>query len=267
MAVVTISRDLGSGGRRVARALADDPGLRCLDHEAILARIRAAGLRWETWTESFDEQAPRLWEKYDRSFRGFIALVQSTILDEAAAGGVVILGRGANYLLADTPFALSVRVVAPMETRISRLADRESIDSESAKWLVEKTDRERAGFLLTVYGRDGRDPADYDMVFNSGNMSLDEITGAVRKEIREKEKLKTEASMEALRMKALAASIKARLLTSLPFFMPTLEVEYSGGSIRLRGVVRLPREREMVMQTAKAVAGKVPLSNELKYRQ
>lgn len=267
MAVVTISRDLGSGGREVGRSLETDPGYRSLDHEAILARIRSAGHKWVTWTESFDEQTPRLWEKYDWSFRGFVALVQSTILNEAASDRVTILGRGANYLLADTPFALAIRMVAPLEARIARLAAREAIDRQSARSLIEKTDRERAGFLLTVYGRDGKDPADYDMVFNSGHMPLDEIAAAVRKEIEERDKLKDSVCAEALRMKALAAAIKAHLLTSLPFFMPTLEVEYTGGSIRLRGVVRLPRERDMVISSAKSVAGKAPLTSELRYRR
>ncbi len=168
MAVVTVSRDLGSGGREVAWALEKDPGYRYLDHEAILERIKSAGHRWEKWAQDFDEHPPRLWEKYDWSYRGFTALVQSTILDEACEDRVTIMGRGANYLLRDTPFALSIRVTAPLESRVARFAERESIDRDSARWLIEKTDRERAGFLYTVYARDGKDPTDYDMVFNSG---------------------------------------------------------------------------------------------------
>ncbi|MFZ2446138.1 MAG: cytidylate kinase-like family protein [Syntrophobacteraceae bacterium] len=266
MAVVTVSRDLGSGGREVAWALEKDPGYRYLDHEAILERIKSAGHRWEKWAQDFDEHPPRLWEKYDWSYRGFTALVQSTILDEACEDRVTIIGRGGNYLLRDTPFALSIRVTAPLEARVARFAEREAVDRDSARWLIEKTDRERAGFLYTVYERDGKDPTDYDMVFNSGQMSVEDITAAVREEMLKKDLLRDENSVEALRMKALAARIKSRVLTALPFFMPTLEVEHTGGSLHLRGVVHLPRERDMVLHEAKALAGPVPVTSELRYR-
>ena len=56
--------------------------------------------------------------------------------------------------------------------------------------------------------------------------------------------------MQGLRMRALARHIKARLFTGLPFFMPTLDVEFDGEAVRVRGVVRLPRERALVMEKA-----------------
>jgi cytidylate kinase len=149
MAVVTISRDLGSGGREVGKMLADISGYEFLDHEGILAAIKATG--HEKWVEGLDERSPRLWEKYDWSYRGSVALVQSTIMNAAVSDKVIIIGRGGNYLLKGIPFALRTRIIAPLEARIARIAERESIDTDSARWLIEKTDRERAGFLYVVY--------------------------------------------------------------------------------------------------------------------
>jgi len=130
MAVLTISRDLGSGGREVALMLSSSLGYRFLDRERILARLKAAGHKWEKWTEGLDEHAPRVWEKYDWSYRGFVAMVRSEILNEAASNCVIIMGRGGNYLLTGVPFTLRVRIVAPIEQRLARVSNREGIDED-----------------------------------------------------------------------------------------------------------------------------------------
>ena len=267
MAVLTISRDLGSGGREVALMLSSSLGYRFVDRERILARLKAAGHKWEKWTEGLDEHTPRVWEKYDWSYSGFVAMVQSEILNEAASNRVIIMGRGGNYLLKGVPFALRVRIVAPVEERVARVSEREGIDEDSARWLIERTDRERAGFLLTVYGRDGKDPADYDCVFDSSGTPVDRIAAGIKELLAEKDRLMDEKPMSALKMRALAADIKARLYTTLPFFMSTLEVEFDGEAVCVRGVVRLPRERALVMNEAGKMAGEAPLRFELRYRQ
>lgn len=267
MAVLTISRDLGSGGNDVGRAISDSLGYRFVDRESLHERLRAAGVKWEKGTEGFDEHSPRMWERYDWFFRGFVAMLHSLILDEAASDNVVIMGRGANYLLKNVPFSLRVRIVAPVPIRIERTAAREKIDVESARRLVDKTDRERAGFLLSVYGTDGKDPADYDAVFNSAALPVEAIAEDIRKRLSEKDLLKDAKSLADLQMSALALHVKAGLLTDLPFFMSTLEVEFDGEAVCVRGVVRLPREREMVVRESVKRAGNAPLKFDLKYRK
>ena len=267
MAVLTISRDLGSGGREVAMMLSGSLGYRFVDREAILARLKAAGHKWEKWTEGLDEHTPRVWEKYDWSYRGFVALLRSEILSEAAANSVIIMGRGGNYLLKGVPFALRVRITALIEQRVERVSSREGIDEDSARWLIERTDRERAGFLMSVYGRDGKDMADYDFVFDSTAIPVNRIAARITELLSEKDRLTDEESVSALKMRALAEDIKARLYTTLPFFMSTLEVEFDGEAICVRGVVRLPKERALVMNETGKMAGKAPLRFELRYRQ
>ena len=96
---------------------------------------------------------------------------------------------------------------------------------------------------------------------------LSEICAVITGILSEKDSLKDEKSMRALKLRALAAEIKARLFTTLPFFMPTLDVEFAGEAICVRGVVRLPRERELVMNESRKMAGEAPLRFELRYRQ
>ena len=78
--------------------------------------IYASGKEWEEWGKNLDEHCPTVWEKYDWSFRGFGALLQSHILNHALNNKVVIMGRGGNFLLKDIPYALKV----PLQRRLSR---------------------------------------------------------------------------------------------------------------------------------------------------
>ncbi|RPJ04074.1 MAG: cytidylate kinase-like family protein, partial [Deltaproteobacteria bacterium] len=130
MAILTISREFGSGGKEVGRAVADSLGFEYVDKEKVLIEIRKAGNKWEEWGKELDEHSPSVWEKYDWSFRGFGALIQSFILSRAVKDKVVIMGRGGSFLLKGIPFALSVRIVAPIEARIARIVARESINQE-----------------------------------------------------------------------------------------------------------------------------------------
>ena len=267
MAVLTLSRDMGSGGREVGLLTADSLGYGFVDRERIHARLKEAGHKWDKWSEGMDEHTPKLWERYDWSYRGFVAMVQSAIMREAVSGRVVIMGRGGNFLLEGVPFALRVKVFASLEERIARVSNREEIDEDSARGLIEKTDRERAGFLLTVYGRDGKDPNDYDLYLDSTGVPFERIAVEISGSLLDRDRFADDKALKGLEMKALAYDIKARLLTGLPFFMPTLDVEFDGEAVCVRGIVRLPRERALVMEEAGKIAGKAPLRFELKYRQ
>ncbi len=267
MAVLALSREMGSGGREIGLLTAKSLGYGFVDRERIFLRIKQAGHKWDKWSQGMDEHNPRVWERFDWSYRSFVAMVQGAIMKEAASGGVVIMGRGGNFLLRGVPFVLRVRVVASLEERITRVSLREGIDEDSAGQLIEKTDREREGFLHTVYGRDGKAPEDYDLHLDTTGVPLERIADKIRGLLLEKDRMVDEKAMKGLEMRGLAYDIKARLFTGLPFFMPTLDVEFDGESILVRGVVRLPKERALVMEQAEKYGGKAPIRFELRYRQ
>ncbi len=267
MAILTISRDTGSGGSEIGRLVAKTAGYRLVERETILARVKEAGHKWDKWSEGMDEHAPRLWERYDWSYRGFVAMMQSAIIDEALSNRVVIMGRGGNFLLKGVPFALRARIVAGMEARIARVSRREDIDEDSARRFIERTDRERAGFLLTAYGKDGKDPLDYDLVLDTTGVEIEPIATRIIECLSRNDLMENEQALKELQMKGLACAIKAHLFTCLPFFIPTLDVEYDGEAVCVRGIVRQPRERALVMEQAGKTAANAPLKCELQYRR
>jgi len=265
MAILTISREFGSGGREIGRAVAALLSYEYLDKEKMISDLKTAGLEWEKWGEGLDEHRPTVWEKFDWSFRGFSALVQSRILDRALKGNVVIMGRGGNFLLEGIPSAWRARIVAPLEKRVERIMIRESVDKETAKWLAKKTDNERASFIRSVYGREWDDPDGYDIIFDTGRRDEEEIIRIIKDNLLEKNQ--AAPSTETLRMRAAAARVKAGLLTNPGFFIPTLEVSYDGEGIVLRGVIHRSKEHKAVEEEARKLAGGLPLRYEVHYRK
>lgn len=266
MAILTISREFGSGGREIGLAVSRELGYSYIDRVKILENIRQAGERWEKWSKTLDEHCPSVWEKYDWSFRGFAALIQSVILQEALKDNVVIMGRGGNFLLKDMPFALRVRIKAPIEERTERIAVRESVNSKTAQWLIEKTDSERACFIHAIYGKAWDDTTEYDMTIDTADSSLDEISAMIVRTLKKKDSSRSDTAMELLRMRALAAKIKAAIATDSSLFIPVLDVIAEGKAIVIRGIAHTPEEHKMVEEAARSIAGSVPVLCNIHYR-
>jgi YjbE family integral membrane protein len=266
-AILTISREFGSGGREIGQAAARELGYAYVDREAILADIKKDGGKWEEWARNLDEHCPTVWEKYDWSFRGFAALVQKHILEQAAKGGVVLMGRGGNFLLKDIPHAFRIRVQAPLDLRMERIVKRESVDTDTARWLCEKTDNERSCFLHTIYGKRWDDSAEYDQIFDAGTQTMEAIIADVVKSLREREGKATDEARRLLSLRAAAAKVKAGIATNSRFFIPTLDVSVEGAAIVLRGVTHSPKEHTAIEEAAAKLAGDVPVRCELHYRK
>ena len=90
----------------------------------------------------------------------------------ASHGDAVIVGRGAPFLVPRDE-ALRVRVVAPIELRVERMGKTEELSSRDADKFVRRTDREREAFYRHHFGVDCADPMHYDVVINSGDMSIE----------------------------------------------------------------------------------------------
>jgi YjbE family integral membrane protein len=264
-AILTISREFGSGGREIGLAVAQKLGYAYVDRGSILADIRKDGAKWEQWATDLDEHRPTVWEKYDWSFRGFAALVQLHILEHAEQGGVVIMGQGANFVLKGVPHVYRIRVTSPLEVRIERIVARESVDRESAKWLCAKTDKERAGFLHSIYGGRWDDPAEYDQVFNISSQSVDrevmEVIDALGL------RAVTDQGRRALHLRMAAARVKAGIAVNQKYFIPVLDVLPDGDGLVLRGIVHTPREHKQLEDEAQRLAGEIPIRCDLHYRK
>ena len=182
--IITVSREHGSGGREIARQVAEALGWKLVDHALIDEVARIAKIAPEE-VEAHDERvnpwlirlAKGFWSGSADSYAGvppemvfdadtLARLTRHVVLQVAEAGECVILGRGAACVLGLREDALHVFIYAPIEDRLARLRARDADEAEAAK-LLHEMDRARAAYVKRYYGCDRTDRALYDLMVSS----------------------------------------------------------------------------------------------------
>ena len=192
MRAVTISREYGSGGGEIARQLAQLLGWQLIDHE-IVARVAQALEISEEEANIHDEHvesavnslltgmsvvhpaifgvAPPLMLLTDpKTYR---EALNQVIEAAVARGHVVIVGRGAQAVLAQRRDVLHARIVAPLEQRIEYVMRREGLSKADAQTRIQLKEHDRARYLQAQYHCRPDDAHLYDVVINTGILDLD----------------------------------------------------------------------------------------------
>jgi cytidylate kinase len=175
--IVTLSREFGAGGARIAGRVAAELGFQLWDQELVSHVARKAELDVQLAREA-DERGRDLLEGMlaaalpgqRLSGSKFRSLLTRTVEELAERGGAVIVGRGANFLVPPEK-ALRVRVVCPLQKRVDRYAQASRLDAEQAERYVVGKDRERERFVLQLCGEQSADALHYDLVVNTVDLS------------------------------------------------------------------------------------------------
>jgi len=202
--VITITRQYASGGSEVARLAAADLRWDVIDNEFVDEVARRAGLAPDEVAQR-DERAPGLLERLARTLAAgspelFIAtagvprvepdeaalvrLTERVIAEAAAHGRIVLVGRGAQAVLAQRPDALHVYVVAAKPWRVKLAVERLGVNPAEAERVVDETDRRRDQYVRTYYGRHRQDMVTYDLVLNTEKLGIDGAAALVVAEAR-----------------------------------------------------------------------------------
>lgn len=191
--VVTISRQMGSGGDVIAGKLAESLGVQLLDRQILEAAAMAADVAPDAIEEA--EKAPPLLERVleylarssaamelgpdysmDQSFAAPLTrddyrhLMEQVLLRRAMETDAVIVGHGGFVVLKSLPHVLKVLVCAPFSVRVERLREFERTSQEEARQWIHDDDQARAGYFRTYYGIDWLHPGHYDLCINAGRI-------------------------------------------------------------------------------------------------
>jgi cytidylate kinase len=266
MAILAISREYGAGGRDIGRLVAKRLSYTYVDKERLFQDLDHLGQRWGQTARALDEVCPTFWERHDWQYQGYMAALESLIFDYAEGDRVVLIGRGAFILLAEIPFCLKVRLVAPPEVRVERLMVRESLDRERAQELMVRVDHDRACYLKVNYGADWEKQNLYDLVLNTGSLSYEQAADLLVQELRAKDQLATPAALIRLADLALARRLRARIATDPRLNVPTLTVQVQDGVLVVTGVIHTPKELNLVQEIARTVCGSREVRIDVRHR-
>ncbi|MCI0456746.1 MAG: cytidylate kinase-like family protein [Gemmataceae bacterium] len=180
MKVITVSREYGAGGGEVARCLAQALGWELLDHE-LLHQAAAVEHVPDAELERLDEKALSMADRFrlHSPHQKYIHGITEAARQAAARGQVVLVGRGTRHLLGEAPTAFHLRLVAPREWRVQRMAGLESWSPEQALARCLEVDRTRERFTRYFFSATALQPDQYDLVVNTGRVPLDEVVTCV----------------------------------------------------------------------------------------
>ena len=192
MPIVTISREYGAGGSSVARLVAAGMGAEVVD-KYLVDEVAKRLAMTPGEVESESERPRTLLDRIARSMaslepalgagwmppfpdplydprKEIVALTEKVIHEAAATGNVVVVGRGAGFVLRDDSRALRVFLAAPADVRAKVVMARDGVAEKRARQRMHETDSNRAAYIRQLCGRDWRDPCCYDLMVNTGRI-------------------------------------------------------------------------------------------------
>ena len=190
MAVITISRQFGAGGKTLGTMVAQRLGYTFVDNE-IIQMVATEAKVSKTWVESIEKEAggtlqrlitnlvsKSLVERILSGERGYIDeeiyvdTLRKIITKLAEAGNVVIIGRGGQYILQDDPKTLHILLVGDFEHRVEFMEKHYNLNNKQATQAVTLDDRRRVS-LYRKFGKEDYDNPDlYHLVLNMNRVEL-----------------------------------------------------------------------------------------------
>jgi cytidylate kinase len=170
MAVITVSREAGSGGTQIAEDVANALGYHFADRSTAIAVMQKYG--FSKFEDEYDSQSGF---RLDLVLRGLERSEQKAMVDTlpqvslalAHHGNVVILGRGSFAVLGGRIDVLNVRIQAPFSTRVKWFMERQNMTMSEAEVLVRERDGVRAAFVQSWYGVRVDETSLFDLVIDT----------------------------------------------------------------------------------------------------
>ena len=264
MTVIAMSQEMGTLGRDVAAGVASALGLGLVRHEIGDAAADRMHVK-KSLVRRFREGQAGWFEKRQVDESSLALFTAEQVFDHALAGNVLIRGWGATLLLFPVPHVPCIRVCAPLEKRIRWLMERlDTDDPELAKEEIARSDAAHATRIRHAFGATLGDPLLYDLVLNTGRVTIPSCIEQVVALARRPEFQPTEASTAQLRNLALQARIQTTLRGQDTDGHINIAPEVDGGRVVLRGVVMDDPERHRVAAIVAAVPGVVSVENALR---
>jgi cytidylate kinase len=196
--VITISREVGSGGRTIGRKLAEKLGVRFSDKELIDAlqaklNLTASGIeelkgKKKRWLDDFIQMVAPVPKsgllvdgdsdyisEYNKSLSvNDVFEAEKEILNGIAdQGSCVIAGRSGFFVLKGRPNKVDILITASLENRVARIMEKQNLTREKAEQVIESVDKARDNYVLRYTGQSRYDARNYNIVLNMDYLTED----------------------------------------------------------------------------------------------
>lgn len=195
--VITINREVGSGGRTVGRKLAELLGVKYCDKAIVQGLTQKFGLSIErieeikaqkkSWWNDISNYYNTLVNSADQPMEAEVKLdnkimfdTEKRILQELASQtSCVVAGRTGFMVFRNWPNHLNIFIQASMEHRIKRIVERQNVTEEVARAIIAKLDADRETYIKKYEDTSRYDTRNYQLVINMDDLSEDDAVAVI----------------------------------------------------------------------------------------
>lgn len=264
MNFITVSEMIGTGGEKIARALAQKLNYSFVGDEEVLGAASSMGLISEA--RKLEESPFSLMDRiFSERPKAYMDKLQAVIYELAKKGDIVFFGGGAQILLRSFECAFHVFVVGSKEQRIKRIMEEKKVDKEVAAKIILTSDQNKRSFMRFAFDEDWQDWKLYDLIINTDKLSVDSavsiiMEGATASEI----KACGLHSLRLLETLSINRRVEAALLEG-GMLSPHIFYELDdNNNLRIYGVVYSPKDKEEIENILQNLIGINRVKNELR---
>lgn len=243
--IICISRGTKSGGQGLALRLAEKLGYTSLGREELIEAATKEGIQVGRLEMAMMKQG--ITERLALERDHYLAFTTAYLCDKAMEGGLVYHGRTGHLLLPGITHVLRVRVLADEEFRIEAVMRDLNLDRKKASRYIEEVDEDRRRWVHSMYGVSWEDAANYDVVLNLAQMSLENASSMLMNMAQLPDFQMTPASRRLTEDLRLAAKARVMLARDERTHRASIKVRADNGVVN---VTYLPQDAK--------VAGAIP---------
>ncbi len=177
MAVITISRLVGSKGTSIGKEVAKRMNYNYVDSELIQEIMDQYG---EVGFKNIYDTKLSMWDRYFGITNVMLDFFKRVMLSIAKSGNVVIIGRGSFVSLGQYEDVLDIMIYAPMDIRIKAIMQMRNIEEpERAEKYILQKEEIRQSFIEHTYNIKWNQIDNFDMVFNTGKLSTELVADTI----------------------------------------------------------------------------------------
>lgn len=179
--IISIGRQHGSGGREIARLLAQKLGIKCYDKEIVDEAAKHSDFSRDL-INAYDEKRMSAFMLHaggyglNENFRLNMQVVSAqfdAIREIASKGDCIFVGRCADYILRDRSDLVSVFILGDMDERLKCLERRQGLDEAAARKKIKEVDKDRSSFYKYYSDQVWGDAQNYDLCINSSRLGVE----------------------------------------------------------------------------------------------
>jgi cytidylate kinase len=268
MAVIAMTREMGTLGKDVAQGLADRLGLDIVHHELVENDIATRSGLGESEVRRFLGGEASFLGQWRMDRQRLSHFTAQEILELAARDNVLIRGWGATYLLRDIPHVVCVRVCAPMEFRVREMMRRLGIDDPAAaRREIERSDAAHNGTMQRLFGADWTDATLYAAALNTARVPPAECVEQIVHLVESEPFHKTARSLAMLMDRLVEARVRSALRDRFDNSLAAMGIDVTvrEAEVALIGAVSDDRVIADLVRTAAAVPGVARVQSQIRY--